>query len=424
MAQISSVSSKVGNVVPSEVDVTPTEIPLRTYNVTKADARPVLSGHHKINFDERKVLVPWEEGKTSSFHNIWLRDHCQCEQCRHPITKQRLVDTFSIPANIQALEVDAQEKGLKILWKNDKHESFYPYEWLHLHSYNPRLQKYLSPQFKFWGSEIHEKPPEVTYDEVMESDKGVAKWTSKIYTYGFCFVDGVPVSPEATQQLIQRIAFIRPTHYGGFWEFTADLSKNDTAYTELQLRAHTDTTYFSDPAGLQLFHLLEHKGDGGRSLLVDGFRAARILRDEHPDSYRILSNVRIPAHASGNEDVSIQPYAPFPVFNHHPVDGELVQIRWNNDDRATMDHWSDPHEVDKFYEAIRHWNEILRRRDSEYWEQLVPGRALIFDNWRVLHGRSAFTGSRRLCGAYVNHDDFISRLLITNTKRGDVLNAI
>jgi hypothetical protein len=34
------------------------------------------------------------------------------------------------------------------------------------------------------------------------------------FTRGFCFVDGVPVSPEATQGLIERIAFIRHTHYG------------------------------------------------------------------------------------------------------------------------------------------------------------------------------------------------------------------
>ena len=26
--------------------------------------------------------------------------------------------------------------------------------------------------------------------------------------------------------------------------------------------------------------------------------------------------------------------------------------------------------------------------------------ALAFDNWRVLHGRSAFTGDREMCGAY------------------------
>lgn len=43
-------------------------IPLKTYNVTKADARPEISDHHKILFDDKKVLVPWEEGKTSHLY--------------------------------------------------------------------------------------------------------------------------------------------------------------------------------------------------------------------------------------------------------------------------------------------------------------------------------------------------------------------
>jgi trimethyllysine dioxygenase len=36
---------------------------------------------------------------------------------------------------------------------------------------------------------------------------------------------------------------------GGFWEFTADMAHNDTAYTTLSLQLHTDNTYFTDPAG-------------------------------------------------------------------------------------------------------------------------------------------------------------------------------
>ena len=44
-----------------------------------------------------------------------------------------------------------------------------------------------------------------------------------------------------------------PSHYGGFWDFTSDLKHSDTAYTPLPLPAHTDTTYYGQSAGLQLF---------------------------------------------------------------------------------------------------------------------------------------------------------------------------
>ena len=37
--------------------------------------------------------------------------------------------------------------------------------------------------------------------------------------------------------------------------------------------------------------------------------------------------------------------------------------------------------------------------------------ALLFDNWRTLHGRMSYVGRRIFEGCYHNHEDFISRLL-------------
>ena len=212
-------------------------------------------------------------------------------------------------------------------------------------------------------------------------------------------MDGCPVKGKATQELIEKIAFIRHTHYGkiphrleillltlsdllvgGFWQFTADLSLKDTAYTSMALAAHTDNTYFTDPAGLQTFHLLSHTdGGGGTSLLVDGFRAAEILRTESPEDFETLCSIKIKAHCSGNEGISIMPERGYPVFatdeDRTGRRGKVYQIRWNNDDRATLPA-ENPEEATKFYTAARKWVEILRRPDSEYWVQLMPGRVL------------------------------------------------
>jgi len=250
--------------------------------------------------------------------------------------------------------------------------------------------------------------------------------------YGFCFVDGCPVSPEQTQQLLERIAFIRVTHYGGFYDFTSDLTLKDTAYTSQALQAHTDTTYFSDPVGLQMFHLLSHtSGSGGKSLLVDGLRASRILYEESKAAFKMLSKTRIQWHASGNEGIVIVPVTPEPVLKlleHGWNSNSPLQVRWNNDDRGALslrrDNQGIEVEVEEWYDAARLWNDILKREDCEYWEQLVPGRALIFDNWRVLHGRSKFTGKRRMCGGYINRDDFMSRWRTTNFKKEDLLRGI
>ena len=62
------------------------------------------------------------------------------------------------------------------------------------------------------------------------------------------------------------------------------------------------------------------------------------------------------------------------------------------------------------YDAIRNWNACLKNPDSEFWTQLAPGTAVVVDNHRVLHGRSAFTGKRRMCGAYLGRDDYRARL--------------
>uniref|UniRef100_A0A093VRQ0 Trimethyllysine dioxygenase n=1 Tax=Talaromyces marneffei PM1 TaxID=1077442 RepID=A0A093VRQ0_TALMA len=234
--------------------------------------------------------------------------------------------------------------------------------------------------------------------EDMDTERKLTQWQ---ISWGYCLVKGVPVTPEATKKLLERIAFIRETHYGGFWDFTSDLTFKDSAYTDEALDAHTDNTYFSDPARLQLFHLLEHTGgEGGTTLLVDGFYAAYRMLVERPRSVEALTDYAHPWHSSGNEDVSIQPYRYFPVFEREPTNARLLRIRWNNYDRAAKIDWT-PTMAMQWYGAARYWNAIIRRENqTQKWLQLEPGTALLFDNWRMLHGRSAFTGKRRMCGGY------------------------
>ena len=152
--------------------------------------------------------------------------------------------------------------------------------------------------------------------------------------------------------MLERIAFIRDTHYGAFWDFTSNMSSKDTAYTTLAIGSHNDTTYFSDSCGLQMFHLLEHSnGTGGKSLLIDGFAAAHELLAEDPRAYNVLAPVPIHSHASGNEGISIQPASTLPVLVHDARDGHLVQVRWNVADRASID--MPLEDVEEWYRAAR-----------------------------------------------------------------------
>lgn len=162
---------------------------------------------------------------------------------------------------------------------------------------------------------------------------------------------------------------------GGFYDFTSDLTMKDTAYTSLALPAHTDTAYFTDPVRLQMFHLLSHtEGKGGKSLLVDGWKASSVLQEEDPDSWEVLGSRNVRWHSSGNKGITITSRAPAPVIKKEG-DGQH-HIRWNNDDRATFDLSRGDFTTKQWYEAARKFNAILKRKDMEYWAQLEPSRPL------------------------------------------------
>jgi trimethyllysine dioxygenase len=223
----------------------------------------------------------------------------------------------------------------------------------------------------------------------------------------------VPPDTKHTEALARRVCFIRESHFGGFWDFTANLAHGDTAYTNLAIGAHTDSTYFTDPVGLQLFHLLKHDGEGGHTLLVDGFHIANELRTNYPDYFKTLSTLRIATHSAGDKDIIIRPTPSvgFPIIQCDPVSGEVYQVRFNNHDRSALSgKVFSKDEIEAFYASLRKWTELVRDPKNELWLKMQPGRAVIVDNWRVMHGRSSFTGYRRLCGAYLNWDDYRSRV--------------
>lgn len=163
--------------------------------------------------------------------------------------------------------------------------------------------------------------------------------------FGFVFVDDTPFDDAIhTKRLLERIGPIRETHYGGFYDFIPDMAKADTAYSNIALPAHTDTTYFTDPAGLQAFHLLSHtpapddpEATGGESLLVDGFHAAETLRGEDMSDFQELVRTGLPWHASGNKGVTITSERLHPVIEIEETrdpGSPINKIRWNNDDRG------------------------------------------------------------------------------------------
>ncbi|XP_040428315.1 trimethyllysine dioxygenase, mitochondrial isoform X1 [Cygnus olor] len=342
------------------------------------------------------------------FDFVWLRDHCRSASCYNAKTNQRSLDTASVDLGIKPKAVRVDETTLFLTWP-DGHVTRYGLEWLVKNSYEGQKQRVMHPRI-LWNAEIYRQAqvPSVDCRSFLETDEGLKEFLQNFLLYGIAFVENVTPTKEDTQILAERISLIRETIYGRMWYFTSDFSRGDTAYTKLALDRHTDTTYFQEPCGIQVFHCLKHEGTGGRTLLVDGFYAAEQVLRQAPDQFELLSKVPLKHEYVENVgDCHNHMIGVGPVLNVYPWNNELYLIRYNNYDRAVIN--TVPYDVvHRWYTAHRTLTAELRRPENELWVKLKPGKALFIDNWRVLHGREAFTGYRQLCGCYLTRDDVLN----------------
>ena len=355
--------------------------------------------------------VTWADGVESWYPWLWLRDHAHDEATMHPVTQQRQLDTAALPADLRASAAVADAGVARLTWTVDQSVSELPVEFLHRYRLPEGARIATPAQPVAWDAAmIAELPIRVDYEAVMSGPAGLHEWLSTVARYGFAIVDGTPATAEATEALIRRVGYVRETIFGGFWEFTADLAKADMAYTNLHLPAHTDGTYCHDAPGLQMLHCLYFDGDGGDSTLVDGFKIAEILRATEPHLFEMLARVAIPGQyiGDGSHLMSARP-----VFRHDHR-GALVQVSYNNSDRAPFLLPAD--EMQRLYAALRAFDQLANSESLQWRHVLRPGEALMFDNWRVLHGRHSYSGKRTLCGAYLNHEDFESRLRLSASE--------
>lgn len=170
-----------------------------------------------------------------------------------------------------------------------------------------------------------------------------------------------------------------------------------------------------------MLHIIYFNGTGGESSLVDGFKLAEVISEENPYHYEILSKVPLKYHY---KDKKHQYYSSFTPFIIDAKSGEVSQVHFNNCDRSPVDASSlkalrsinPTGSVTDIYGAIQTFISTMRMNQYQYRFRLEPGKALIFNNHRVLHARTAFTNQRRMCGGYVNKEDWKSRVIVTRDK--------
>jgi len=355
------------------------------------------------------LFVTWADGSEQNFPWLWVMDHCDDENSVNSKTQQRNIDTFALSQHLKGEKVtlNDQQQIINIHWNNAEQTSI---SCLRLAQVSARAlsdEQLSSSSYKtLWQQDaMLNEIPIVDYQTIMADDQGVLNWLNNIDKYGFCVVNGTEPSEQGTVDLAERLAPAQRTIFGTYWPLSAEIKDHDdSAYTNSFLSPHTDASYHCNAAGLQMFNCIEFDGQGGESIVVDGFAIAEKIRLERPDLHKVLCEVNVPAHYK-EPGVHLAAQRPAIRYDNH---NNLEQVTFNNYDRSPFLLPDDQQAL--FYEAYAEFNR--HSMDEANWIKipLRPGMALIFDNWRCLHGRMSYSGKRYFYGCYHDHTEFQSRV--------------
>lgn len=360
--------------------------------------------------DERFFLTlkKSEEDEPIRISYIWLRDHCRCNECYNHVTFQRSLSILDIPEDVSPDSYEIQEQNLNVLWK-DGHSSTYGLDFLFDSQFDVYKESLLQERSQpvLWDRELITLCPEycrVTLNELLCEDEVVKRAVASLVMYGVAFIEKVPANQQSTEMAVRRIFPIHKTLFGEMWTFSDSMDHSDTAYTKGYLGPHTDNTYFGDASGLQVLHCIQFNGSGGETILTDGFKATEQLKLKSPEAFDRLCAYPLTAEylEEGKHHTCCAP-----VIKRNIMTEEVEQLRFNTYDRAVMK--TIPQEkIPQFYTDYKQLAAEIHDETMPWKFRLTPGTVMIFDNWRVLHGRLAYSGKRVMTGCYVSRTDYQS----------------
>jgi gamma-butyrobetaine hydroxylase len=356
----------------------------------------------ELGVQDSQLRIGWEDGHESRFHAIWLRDNCQCADCRHP-SGQRLLDTRAIRNDV-ALTSARAENGSVAATFADGHGGRWEAEWLRAHCYCVEEVTPSRPR-RLWDSSIQHDLPVRRYVDVASGGNALRDWLAAVDVLGFAILTDGPTEPGTVTRTAELFGFVRETNYGRFFDVRSVVNPTNLAYTGLGLGAHTDNPYREPTPTLQLLHCLSSSAGGGENTLVDSFRvAAGLPRQE----LELLASTPIRFRYADDET---ELEAETPVIS---LDGraEVQAVHYNTRSCAPF---RLPEElVEPYYAAYQRFGRMLEEPRYRIQFKLEPGDLFIVDNLRVLHGRTGYSesGERHLQGCYADRDGLRSRLAV------------
>lgn len=227
----------------------------------------------------------------------------------------------------------------------------------------------------------------------------IAGFVTDLSTTGIAVASGLATTPGTVLDFAERFGFVRRTNYGDLFDVITKVGANNLAYTSLGLPLHTDNPYRDPVPTVQVLHCLSPADVGGCSRFSDGFAAAERLRAEHPAAFDMLTSTAVDFRFADDE-VDLRARCPLIELD---VDGVVRAVRVNH--RSMMTPPPGP-QVGAFYDAYSTFVRIICSPEQVIDLDLRGGDVVAFDNRRVLHARTAYSGTttRHLQGCYVDID--------------------
>jgi gamma-butyrobetaine dioxygenase len=351
------------------------------------------------------------DGNAVDLHPLWLRERCRSESSVDQRTGQRFYNPSDLDPDLAVTALRQAAPGVFVVTFSDGAVShFREADLIAEAGLKPGADGL--PELMAWDATLNPLPEVVWQgrpDDALKLDI-----TAKFLRYGFVILHKVPAVDQGLFQVAETFGFVRDTNFGRLFNVRSIPNANDLAYSSLSLDPHTDNPYREPAPGIQLLHCLANQTSGGLSTLVDGFACVEALRAQDPAAYELLTKVQSRFRF---RDVDAEHVAWAP---HVKLDENGVFQAIHFSPRLDFSPLLPADQLQAFYQARRQLDRLLKAADFEIRFRLDDGDLVMFDNRRLLHGRTSFDtqeGIRHLQGCYIDSDG--PRSLYRVLTRGD-----
>jgi gamma-butyrobetaine dioxygenase len=359
----------------------------------------------RLDWNPRGVSIEWERGERADFTSIWLRDNRRGD--RDARNGQRLIDVTQLPVEPRLRSAVIEGSTLVVAWQGEAEPATFDLGWLAAQAAGPGRERVeLAPKPWLDGAKLDARKDFawLSLAEARESRAARHEWLVRLLQDGLAFFREVPATDSAIVEAVALIGRIAETNYGLVFDVRSVPQPENLAYSDLGLGLHTDNPYRDPVPGFQALHALIASPDGGESLFADGFALAEHLRRQDPSAFALLSTTPV-SFLYRSQDAEL--YAERPLIATS-CNGRVTAVHYNNRSIAPLrlDAGSE-----EFYGAYRSFAELLLERSYQLRLLMQGGELAVFDNQRILHGRTAFSSARHarhLRGCYLTRDSVCS----------------